>query len=147
MNNYEIVDEFGYQYPDVLEKVIAKILKKEKIKKSIFTIIFVDDEKIKEINREYRNKDSVTDVISFALQDNSYINSPVKVLGDIYVSIPKMKSQAKEYNHSETREICFLCAHGLYHLLGYDHIKIEEEKIMFEKQEEVLNGFKETRKN
>lgn len=147
-NSYEIIDEYGFSYPKVILKVIKKVLKKENIKNSVFSIILVDDKKIQQINKEYRNLDKVTDVISFALMDNDKkINSNVKVLGDIFISIPKMKSQASEYGHSETREFAFLIVHGMLHLLGYDHIKKEDEIIMFAKQEEVLNEFKETRKN
>lgn len=147
MNSYEIIDEYGYEYPKVLENVIDKVLEKEKVKNSIFTIIFIDNKKIKEINKEYRNKDIETDVISFALMDEKDMISPMNILGDIYISIPKMVSQAKEYGHGEVREICFLCTHGLLHLLGYDHMTKEDETEMFGKQEEVLNEFKETRKD
>lgn len=147
MNSYEIIDEFGYDMPKILEKVIEKILEIEKVENSLFNIIFIDNEKIKKINKEYRNKDVETDVISFALMDGKKLCSPVNVLGDIFVSIPKMKSQAEGYGHSETRELCFLCTHGLLHLLGYDHMTKEEEEVMFKKQEEVLNEFEETKKN
>ena len=71
----------------------------------------------------------------------------MRVLGEIFVSIDKMKEQAKLYGHSETRELCFLCVHGLFHLLGYDHQTKDEEAIMFGKQEVVLNEFKKTRRD
>lgn len=147
MNNYEIIDEFGYSEPLILKDVIKKVLELENVSNSIFSIIFVDDDKIREINKNYRDKDSVTDVISFALMDNETNDFPVHVLGDIFISIPRMKKQALEYAHSEVREISFLCVHGLLHLLGYDHMnKLDEEK-MFKKQEEVLNEFEETKKS
>ena len=147
MNNYEIVDEFGYKYPDVLPKVLDKALEIEKINNGIFTIIFVDEKKIQELNREYRNIDRVTDVISFAYNDSgTFDQNGLNVLGEIFVCIPRMKEQAKEYGHSETREICFLCVHGLLHLLGYDHQTEDEEKVMFGRQEDVLNEFIETKR-
>ena len=77
---------------------------------------------------------------SFALNDGGVFPGPINVLGDIYISIPKMKSQAIEYNHSEKRELSFLAVHGLLHLLGYDHTLGEkEEKEMFDLQKEILN--------
>lgn len=145
MNSYEIINEIEYEKPEVLEKVLDRVLEIENVENSIFNIIFIDNDRIREINRDYRGKDIETDVISFALMDEKNMISPINILGDIYVSIPKMKMQAVEYNHSETREICFLCVHGLLHLLGYDHLVEDDEKIMFKKQEEVLNEFKETK--
>ncbi len=147
MNSYEIIDEFGFEAPEVLTKVIDKALEKENVENSIFNIIFVGSEEIQQINKEYRGKDSVTDVISFALMDGKKLASPVNVLGDIYVCIPRMYEQAENYGHSTVREICFLCVHGILHLLGYDHSIDEEEKEMFRKQEEVLNEFEETKRN
>ena len=96
-----------------------------------------------EINKQYRGVDRPTDVISFALEDFKDITyeNNYRVLGDIYISIDKVKEQAKEYGHSEKRELAFLAVHGLLHLLGYDHMKEDEEKIMFEKQEKILNGY------
>ncbi len=93
-----------------------------------------------EMNKEYRGIDRTTDVLSFALEDNDKFKTEVRELGDIFVSIPKMKAQAEEYGHSEKRELSFLVCHGLLHLLGYDHTRSEEdEKIHFGKQEEILN--------
>lgn len=146
MIDYEIIKEIDYIYDDVLLDVITKTFEVEKVKEAVFNIIFVSEKKILEINKEYRNKDSVTDVISFALNDDLEFKSPVNVLGDIYICIPRMIKQAKEYNHSQTRELCFLTVHGLLHLLGYDHIKKEDEEKMFRKQEVILNEFDKTRK-
>ena len=93
-------------------------------------------------NKEYRNVDRVTDVISFALEDNKDITyDNFRLLGDIYIAIDVAYEQAKEYNHSKEREVCFLATHGLLHLLGYDHMKESDEKIMFGKQEELLNAY------
>lgn len=142
MMEYEINDEFGflenYQY---LDKVIKKTLEIENVQNPIFSITFVGEEEIKKINKTYRGIDKVTDVISFAFLDSQEnYKSEIKVLGDIYVCIPRMKEQALTYGHSEKRELSFLVVHGLLHLLGYDHMTIEEEKIMFAKQEMILNA-------
>lgn len=140
-NTYEINDlikvDFNYDY---LDDVIKRVLDHEKVKNAYFSIIFVDLEEIQRINREYRGLDRVTDVISFALEDTEdHINNDIRILGDIYICIPKMKEQANTYGHSIKRELSFLTVHGLLHLLGYDHMNEEEEKIMFGLQELVLN--------
>ena len=141
MINYEINDLVNYKYYDYLDDVIKRTLKKENVDNCIFSIILVDEKEIKKINKEYRNIDTITDVISFAFEDNSDISyNDIRVLGDIYICIPRMKEQAKEYGHSEKRELSFLTVHGLLHLLGYDHQTKEEEKEMFGLQEEILNG-------
>ena len=126
----------------MIQKLVEEVLKEEKVRNAECNIIFVDNEKIHEINREYRHIDRVTDVISFALEDEME-NEPsaqyeMRVLGDIYISVDRAKEQALEYGHSFLREICFLAIHGMLHLLGYDHQTTEDEKIMFQKQEEVL---------
>ena len=100
------------------------------------------NEEIHKINKEYRKVDRVTDVISFALEDNKDIEyKDFRLLGDIYIAIDVAYEQAIEYNHSREREVCFLATHGLLHLLGYDHMTEEEEKEMFGKQEELLNAY------
>ena len=119
----------------------------EGVTSSNFSIVFIDDEKMYELNKNYRGIDRTTDVLSFAFEDNNKICYNIRQLGEIYVSIPKMQEQAKDYGHSKKRELAFLVVHGLLHLLGYDHtLGIEEEKEMFEKQELVLNEFEETRR-
>lgn len=145
---YEIIDEFGVDFDySILDKVIKKTLEMENVDKAIFSVIFIDDEKMRELNKTYRGIDKTTDVLSFAYEDNEVYNYEFRHLGEIFVSIPKMKEQALEYGHSNIREISFLVVHGLLHLLGYDHTKgKEEEKIQFEKQELVLNEFEETRR-
>ena len=137
---YDIIDNYGYNDYEYLNKVIDYAIKKLDIKNSIFDIIFIDDEEMHKLNKEYRGIDRTTDVLSFALNDNKHIDAFVNSLGDIFISIPKMKSQAEEYGHSEKRELSFLALHGLLHLLGYDHTlgKKEEEK-MFGLQKEILN--------
>ncbi|MCA1025440.1 rRNA maturation RNase YbeY [Cytobacillus kochii] len=111
------------------------------------SITFVENERIQEINREYRNKDKATDVISFAMEEMGEGEIPLigeglpRVLGDIIISIPKAVEQAEEYGHSFMRELGFLSVHGFLHLLGYDHETTEEEKIMFTRQKEILDEF------
>ena len=110
--------------------------------KGIFNIIFVSNEEIHNINKEYRNTDRVTDVISFALEDNpDIVYEDFRLLGDIYIAIDVAYDQAIEYNHSREREVCFLATHGLLHLLGYDHMTPLEEKEMFGKQDELLDEY------
>ncbi|UAL54809.1 rRNA maturation RNase YbeY [Metabacillus dongyingensis] len=111
------------------------------------SVTFVDNEKIKEINRVYRSKDQVTDVISFAMEEQGKgevsivgVDMP-PVLGDIIISVPRASEQAEEYGHSFTRELGFLAVHGLLHLLGYDHMTEEDEKKMFGKQKEILDAY------
>lgn len=139
MKQYSIIDEFGYESDysylnDMLDIAIENLNTD-----GTFTIIFIDDERMHEMNLTYRGIDRTTDVLSFALNDGEIIEEEINVLGDIFISIPKMKAQAIEYGHSEKRELSFLAIHGLLHLLGYDHMKPEDEKVMFSKQEEVLH--------
>ena len=140
MENYSIVDNNLYQNYDYLNEVINHTLEVMDAKESIFTIIFVTKEEIHELNKQYRGVDRVTDVISFALEDAHDVSlSDIRVLGDIYICIDRMKEEALEYNHSETRELSFLTVHGLLHLLGYDHQTKEEEEIMFNLQRKILS--------
>ncbi|HAB66843.1 MAG TPA: rRNA maturation RNase YbeY [Firmicutes bacterium] len=140
-NEYTIVDNNLYKDYEYLNDVLEYALEHEKVNNAIFSIIFVDDEEIHKINREYRNVDRITDVISFAFEDNENIlYNDIRMLGDIYICIPQMKRQAIDYGHSEKRELSFLAIHGLLHLLGYDHMNIEDEKKMFALQELILDG-------
>lgn len=141
MIDYEINNNYGYDKDySYLDGVISTTLDHEKVDNAIFSIIFVDNDEIQKINKEYRKIDKITDVISFAFEDNNNIvYNNLRILGDIYVCIPRMIEQAKEYGHSEKRELSFLVVHGLLHLLGYDHMTEAEEKEMFALQELVLN--------
>lgn len=140
-NEFTIEDNNLYDDYDYLYNVLNATLKHEKVKNAIFSIIFVEDDEIHRINREYRKVDRVTDVISFAFEDNEeMMYNYIRVLGDIYICIPQMKRQAINYGHSEKRELSFLAVHGLLHLLGYDHMTKEEEKEMFGLQELILDG-------
>ena len=140
MNEYEIIDEYGFKDDySYLNDVINHTLEHEHVTKAFFDIIFIDDERMHEMNKEYRGIDRTTDVLSFALEDNNTFKTEIRELGDIFISIPKMKEQAKEYGHSEKRELSFLVCHGLLHLLGYDHTRSEEdERIHFGLQDEIL---------
>jgi probable rRNA maturation factor len=139
--NYTITDNNLYKDYEYLYKVLDSTLKHEKAEGSIFSIIFVEDNEIHKINKTYRNVDKITDVISFAFEDNQdLMYNDIRVLGDIYICIPQMKRQAQEYGHSEKRELSFLAVHGLLHLLGYDHMNEDDEKVMFSLQEMILDG-------
>lgn len=133
---------------DIYEPIFDELARKtfKQLKKSTRVSIevdFVDDERIHQINREYRHVDRPTDVISFAFDDAvegevAIKGGPVHDLGVIVISIPRALSQAKDYGHSEKREITFLFVHGLLHLLGYDHGSPEEEAVMFGLQDTIL---------
>ena len=125
---------------DELNEYTKYLLEYMKIDAS-FSIIIVDNEKIHEINKQYRNVDRPTDVISFALEEDEDYEVKERLLGDIYISIDKVYEQAKEYGHSVKRELFFLVTHGFLHLLGYDHMKKEDEEIMFPLQEEILDSY------
>ena len=125
---------------DELNEYTKYLLEYMKIDAS-FSIIIVDNEKIHEINKQYRNVDRPTDVISFALEEDEDYEVKERLLGDIYISIDKVYEQAKEYGHSVKRELFFLVTHGFLHLLGYDHMKKEDEEIMFPLQEKILDSY------
>ncbi|WAA11494.1 rRNA maturation RNase YbeY [Fervidibacillus halotolerans] len=115
------------------------------------SLTFVDNERITEINRDYRGKNQPTDVISFALEERAEGELEIiteqmpRVLGDIIISVPKAEEQAKEYGHSFMRELGFLSVHGFLHLLGYNHETEAEEKEMFTRQELILQKYGLTR--
>lgn len=115
------------------------------------SLSFVTNERIWEINREYRDKDAPTDVISFAMEELGEgeieligENMP-RVLGDIIISVQRTKEQAEEFGHSFMRELGFLSVHGFLHLLGYDHMTEEDEKEMFTLQKDILDQYGLTR--
>ena len=142
--NIEVFNEVNDDSKEIdeLKDFLLKVCKDEKLDNVMFNVIIVNNELIHKINKEYRNIDRETDVISFALEDDkTYNRTDIRILGDIYISIDKAKSQSIEYGHSLKRELFFLAVHGLLHLLGYDHMKEEDEKIMFGKQEEILSRY------
>ena len=139
-NVYGISKGFDFSIKGVILKITRAISKMENIKtEHVVSFIIVDNEEIHKINKDYRNIDRPTDVISFATIDGNSDRSLSYELGDIYISIDKMNDQAKEYGHSQMREFAFLVTHGLLHLLGYDHMNKIDEEIMFKKQDELLN--------
>ncbi len=151
----EIHDETGTlsaEHETLVKDILKKAAKFHSVaSNSEVSITLVDDEKIRKINKEYRNKDYPTDVISFALNDE--VEEEVEVigvelpnlLGDIIISVPRIHEQATAYEHSFERELAFLVVHGFLHLLGYDHETKEEEKVMFSIQEEILSAYGLTR--
>ncbi len=139
MNDYVIVNEYDNKEYAFINKVIKKALNYLNIEKSVFSVVLINDEKIQFLNKKYRNIDKVTDVLSFAFEDNSNIkNNEIRVLGDIFISIPQMERQAAEYDNTIEEELSFLVVHGLLHLLGYDHMTKDEEIKMFAIQKEIL---------
>lgn len=133
----------------LVEELIHEASKELGLEDNIeLSITFVENQKIQEINRNYRSIDQITDVISFAIEDNddeefwSFFEaedfSIPRLLGDIFISIDRTKEQAKEYGHSFKRELGFLVVHGFLHLNGYDHQTEKEEKEMFALQEKIL---------
>lgn len=120
-------------------KIIKKVFKKVK-SKMFFNVIFVDNDKIQQINRDYRDIDKVTDVITFALMENQdeVFKGAERELGDVFICVERALEQAKDYGHSIEREIGFLSVHGYLHLIGYDHMNKEDEEVMFKLQEEIL---------
>lgn len=144
--NYEYINQTNEKswknykpYVDLIVSRIKSVLKLEKLYE--FSIILVESDKIHEINREYRNIDKETDVISFASLDDHLLFGLNEIieLGDIFININAIRDQAHDYGHSLKREFCFLVTHGILHLLGYDHLNKEDEKRMFDLQEEILN--------
>lgn len=145
---FDFISEFeGYeQYEEIYTGLIEKTLNHLKLNfLPIISVTFVSNEQIHELNRDYRNIDRPTDVISFAFLDTEenkekILQSGQMVsLGEIYISLDKAKEQAEEYGHPLDRELKFLFVHGLLHLLGYDHMSQEEETVMFKLQDEILD--------
>ena len=129
-----------------LDRVIKFACKHLKIENPLLNIVIVDNKKIREINRDYRNKDAVTDVISFAFEEVKDVNyEDIRFLGEIYISYERCVEQAADFGHSVKREFCYLAVHGLLHLLGYDHMNEEDKKVMRALEEEILNEYDITR--
>ena len=142
-------------YEPIVEKVLHKCYEEEKLlgSKLIITITFTTPEEIHKINKEYREVDRPTDVLSFPMFERNELEEKIEnqyfehedVLGDIIISIEKVKEQAIEYGHSFERELSYMLVHGFYHLMGYDHIKEEDKKEMRPKEDKILNELKITR--
>ncbi|MBY0145720.1 rRNA maturation RNase YbeY [Neobacillus niacini] len=145
-------DQLSAEQLDVIEKLLNFAADKENVEDdSEVSVTFVSNERIHEINREYREKDAPTDVISFAMEELGEGEIELigaeqpRVLGDIIISVTKAEEQAKEYGHSFLRELGFLSVHGFLHLLGYDHMEKADEEKMFSRQKELLEQYGLTR--
>ena len=136
-------DRSVYRYKKDFEMILERACKVLDRKGDwSLSVIYVTPEQIHEINRDYRNVYRPTDVISFAIQDDMsdmWIEEDQYELGDIFINVQAIRDQAKAYGHSIRREACFLFCHGLLHLMGYDHMKEEDEKVMFALQDEILD--------
>ena len=137
------------EYEKIIKRVLEQCFKEEKLlnSKLYITITLTNPENIKEINKQYRNIERATDVLSFPMFEKDELEQKIKdndfkypdVLGDIIISIEKVEEQAKEYEHSFERELSYMLVHGFYHLMGYDHIEEEDKKRMRPKEEKILN--------
>lgn len=145
--NYNEIDELPKE-EKLIKEVVNKVLEEEKVLTEVDVYItLTNNEEIHKINKEYRDVDRPTDVLSFPMYEREEIkdlkndtdDEVEKILGDIIVSIEKVKEQAEEYGHSFERELAYLVTHGMLHLLGYDHM-IEEEKVVMRKREEEILG-------
>ena len=157
---YEIIYkeiEENKEYNEVIKKVLSQCFKEENLEKSklCITVILTTPERIREVNREYRKIDKATDVLSFPMFTMDELDEMIKkqqfenedMLGDIIISIDKVKEQAIEYGHSFERELSYMVVHGFYHLMGYDHIEEEDKKKMRAKEEKILGKLKISKEN
>lgn len=152
---YEIIYrdvEEKKEYEVVVNKVLTQCFKEENIenKKLMITVTLTTPDNIQKINKNYRNINKATDVLSFPMFEKDELNEKIMkknfeyedILGDIVISIQRVEEQAKEYKHSFEREFSYMLVHGFYHLMGYDHIKKEDKIIMRLKEEKVLSDLK-----
>ncbi len=153
--SYLNVEKGQEDWEAIVKKVLDKCFEEEGLldSKLIMTITFTTPEEIRKINKKYRKIDKATDVLSFPMFEKYELDEKIKngdfpyedVLGDVIISIEKVREQAKEYGHSFERELSYMLVHGFYHLMGYDHIEEEDKKIMRPKEEKILNELKITR--
>lgn len=153
--SYLNVEKGQEDWEAIVKKVLDKCFEEEGLldSKLIMTITFTTPEEIKKINKKYRKIDKATDVLSFPMFEKDELDEKIKrgdfpyedVLGDVIISIEKVREQAEEYGHSFERELSYMLVHGFYHLMGYDHIEEEDKKIMRPKEEKILNELKITR--
>ena len=138
---YNRTNEDVQGYQALFEKIGAAAEKQLHLSQTCeISVTLVRSAAIHKINRDYRGIDRPTDVISFAINDSpDLIDDGEKDLGDLFININYARRQAKEYGHSLKREVCFLFTHGLLHCLGYDHMKPDDEKVMFALQEKILD--------
>lgn len=143
------------EYEETIKRVVEKCFEVENLldSKLIMTITLTTPENIRKINKKYRKIDKATDVLSFPMFEKAELDEKIKnkdflyedVLGDIIISIEKVKEQAEEYGHSFERELSYMVVHGFYHLMGYDHIEEKDKKVMRPKEEKVLEQLNITR--
>ncbi len=136
--------EFTKEFEQLINDTVKASFQYENIPEISVSVLICDDEEIHELNRQYRDIDRPTDVLSFPMYDDEGNLDPDE-LGDIVISLERAKLQAEEYGHSIKRELAFLTAHSMLHLFGYDHIEEDEQKEMFAKQEEILKKLGLTR--
>ena len=144
--------EKNKEYEEIIKKVMTQCFKVENLEKSklCITIILTNPENIKKVNQKYREVDRATDVLSFPMFERDELDKKIKqknfdyedILGDIVISIDKVKEQAKEYGHSFERELSYMLVHGFYHLMGYDHVQEIDKIEMRKKEEEILSTLK-----
>lgn len=158
MDKYEIqyLDiEENKDYEIIIKKVVEECFKVESIEDSklYISITLTTPENIRKYNKEYRNIDKETDVLSFPMFEKDELESKIKnkdfenidILGDMVISIPQVEAQAKEYGHSFERELAYMVVHSFYHLMGYDHIEEKDKLKMRPKEENILNRLNITR--
>ncbi|MCY8919204.1 rRNA maturation RNase YbeY [Bacillus atrophaeus] len=151
----DIIDETESVAEEMLkevEKLLQYAAEREGVQdQAEVSVTIVTNDEIQQINKEYRGKDTPTDVISFALEEEGEDEVEIvgaempPVLGDIIISADRTREQAEEYGHSFLRELGFLAVHGFLHLLGYDHMTKEQEEEMFTKQKDLLDNYGLTR--
>lgn len=156
MYTIEYLDlEKNKKFEEIIKKVVNQCFKEENLENSKLniSITLTTPENIKKINKEYRNVDNETDVLSFPIFEKDEIDDKIlknnfeyeDILGDIVISIKRVEEQAEEYGHSFERELSYMIVHGFYHLMGYDHIKDEDKLVMRAKEEKVLTNLGITR--
>ena len=152
---YNDVEE-NKDYEKIIDKVLSKCFEEENLldSKLYITVTLTNPENIRKINKEYRNIDRATDVLSFPMFEKDELEEKIEkkefkyedVLGDLIISVEKVREQAIEYGHSFERELSYMLVHGFYHLMGYDHIKEEDKRKMRPKEEKILNDLNILRK-
>ena len=147
--------EKNEKYEKIIKEVVDECFKEEKLDQAniYISITLTNEEEIEKINKQYRNVDKATDVLSFPMFEKNELDKFIKenskttdinmqgdILGDVVISIPRVYEQAEEYGHSFERELAYMVVHGFYHLMGYDHIEESDKKIMREKEENILSN-------
>ena len=147
--------EENKEYEEIIKKVVEECFKVEGLKDSklYISITLTTPENIRKYNKEYRNIDKETDVLSFPMFEKDELDNMIRnkdfenidILGDMVISIPQVEVQAKEYGHSFERELAYMVVHSFYHLMGYDHIEEADKEVMRPKEENILNRLNITR--